>query len=99
MHPGEKSPEGGVELTSHRSRCYHGFVRAALLVYVVGVLIGLWRVDGTWPTKAGLALLWPLGAVAFLITLTLLFGASLVAFPTFGVVVAALAALVWWFAG
>jgi hypothetical protein len=74
-------------------------VRAALLVYIAGVLIGFWRVDGTWPARVGLALLWPLGAVAFLVTLTLLFGASLVAFPTFGVMVAALAALAWWLAG
>jgi hypothetical protein len=46
----------------------------------MGVLIGLWRTDGSAATKIALALLWPLGPLAFLITISGLVVAAAVAF-------------------
>ena len=42
-------------------------------------------------------MLWPLGPIAFAVTLTLLLGASLIAFPAFGVAVLILTGVVWLF--
>ena len=44
-------------------------MREALIVYVIGAVLGLWRTDGPPPTKVILALLWPLGPLAFLVTI------------------------------
>jgi L-ascorbate metabolism protein UlaG (beta-lactamase superfamily) len=60
-------------------------------VYIVGVVIGLLTTDARGMTRVALALLWPLGPLAFLVTLTTLFLASVVAFPMFGAIVIALA--------
>ena len=46
--------------------------------------------------RTGLALLWPLGPLAFLVTISILLLASLIAFPMFGVGVAMMAVLLWW---
>jgi len=70
-------------------------VNVALIAYLVGVIIGLWRTDGTPLMRCGLALLWPVGPAAFLGTIAVLLAASLVAFPAVGAV-AAVGALVWW---
>jgi len=67
----------------------------ALLVYGVGVLIGLVAIDGRPATRVGLALVWPIGPVAFVVTLAVLLAASLIAFPIFGAIVMA-AAVAWW---
>jgi hypothetical protein len=45
-------------------------VTPLLTVYVIGALIGLWRTDGPAGTRLGVALLWPLGPVAFLVTIS-----------------------------
>ena len=55
-------------------------VRVLLTGYVVGVLIGVWRTDGSPATKLTIALLWPLGPVAFLITIAGLILAAPIAF-------------------
>jgi hypothetical protein len=55
-------------------------VRVLLTAYVIGVLIGLWRTDGPPATKLMLALLWPLGPLAFLITISGLAVAAAIAF-------------------
>jgi hypothetical protein len=69
----------------------------AFAVYLSGVLIGLLGSDAPVRTRVVLAALWPLGAVAFVVTVTILLAASLVAFPIVGVTVGALAAgLVAW---
>jgi hypothetical protein len=44
------------------------------------VVVGLWRTDGSPATKLTLALLWPLGPVAFLITISGLIVAAAIAF-------------------
>jgi hypothetical protein len=55
-------------------------VRGLLTIYVLGVLVGLWRTDGPPATKLTLALLWPLGPIAFLITISGLAVAAIIAF-------------------
>jgi len=54
-------------------------MRVALAIYAVGVVLGLWRTDGSLATKVTLALLWPLGPLAFLITISGLLVAAVVA--------------------
>jgi hypothetical protein len=66
------------------------------LVYVAGVVWGLFVIDAHPGVRIGLAVLWPLGPAAFVVTLTLLLAASLVAFPMFGLAVAVAAGLVLW---
>ena len=68
-----------------------------LAIYVAGVVWGLLVIDAKPAAKIGLAMLWPLGPIAFAVTLTLLLGASLIAFPAFGVAVLILAGVVWLF--
>jgi len=51
-----------------------------LTAYLLGVMVGLWRTDGPPSTKLTLALLWPLGLLAFLITVSGLILAAPVAF-------------------
>ncbi|HZM94086.1 MAG TPA: hypothetical protein VFB92_11725 [Vicinamibacterales bacterium] len=55
-------------------------VRVLLTAYLLGVMVGLWRTDGPPSTKLTLALLWPLGLLAFLITVSGLILAAPVAF-------------------
>lgn len=62
-----------------------------LAVYVAGVAVALVRTDARWPARVGLALLWPVGPLAFLMTVSVLLGASLVAFPILAAIVIALA--------
>ena len=65
-------------------------------VYLAGAAFAIWRTDAHWPTRLGLAVLWPVGPAAFLVTVAILLAASLVAFPLVGGVVAAGAAAAWW---
>jgi len=66
-----------------------------LVLYAAGVAVALWRTDGPAAIRVILATLWPLGPLAFALTVTLLIGASLIAFPTVGVIVAG-STLAWW---
>ena len=65
-------------------------------IYVVGVLLGLIATQGGAATRLGLALLWPLGPLAFLITVAGLLVVAAIAFPMFGVMLAAAVAAGWW---
>ena len=67
-----------------------------LLVYVVGVAWGLLRTDARPLARVALALLWPLGPIAFGVTLSILLAASLIAFPLFGAVALTAAGVAWW---
>lgn len=60
-------------------------------VYLAGVAVGLAATDARWPSRVGLALLWPLGPLAFVVTIALLVVASFVAFPLVGAVAVAAA--------
>jgi hypothetical protein len=65
-------------------------------VYLVGVVVGLIATQGGPGTRLLLAVLWPLGPLAFLITVGGLLIVAALAFPVFGVVLAAGLAGVWW---
>jgi len=66
-------------------------------IYGAGVVLALWRTDASWPTRIALALLWPIGPMAFVITVAILLGASLIAFPMVaGGIAVVVAAVVWW---
>ena len=68
-------------------------------IYAAGLLIALWRTDAHWPTRIVVAVLWPLGPLAFVVTVAILVAASLIAFPLVaGVVALAGAAAAWWLA-
>ena len=72
-------------------------MKAVWAIYLAGALVALWRTDARWPTRMALALLWPVGPLAFLVTVTILLAASLVAFPLVaGVIALAGAAGAWW---
>ena len=65
-------------------------------VYLVGVIVGLVATQGGPGTRLLLAVLWPLGPLAFLITIGGLLIVAAIAFPVFGVILAAGMAAVWW---
>ena len=65
-------------------------------VYLVGVVVGVLAVDGSPATRVGLALLWPLGPLAFIATVAGLLVVAGIAFPFFGVALAAAVAAAWW---
>ena len=72
-------------------------VTVGVLIYVAGVLLGLVRIDARPGPRVALAVLWPLGPLAFVVTLAVLIIASLIAFPLVGIVAAGLGAAAWWF--
>ncbi len=64
--------------------------------YVGGVAWGLLMTDARPAARLALALLWPLGPLAFVGTITLLLVASLIAAPAFGAAVLLAVSAVWW---
>jgi hypothetical protein len=71
-------------------------MKTALGVYLAGLVVGLIATDGRLGTRLLLALLWPLGPLAFVVTVAGLVAASTVAFPVVGAVMVVMAGLVWW---
>jgi hypothetical protein len=67
----------------------------ALAIYVIGVVAGLLLTDARPPARVAIAALWPLGLVAFVVTIAILFFAAMLVFPAFGAAVLAVAALSW----
>ena len=55
-------------------------MNVALAIYLVGVAIGLWRTDAPLPTRLLLALLWPIGPLAFVVVVAILVAAAPLAF-------------------
>ena len=51
-----------------------------LAIYLAGVAIGVWRTDAPLPTRLLLAVLWPIGPLAFVIVVAILLAASPLAF-------------------
>lgn len=58
-------------------------------IYLLGVAVALLAIDARAFSRLGLALLWPLGPLAFVVTISILLAASLVAFPVVGAIVLA----------
>lgn len=67
-----------------------------LAIYVAGVVWGLMVIDARPAPKIALAILWPLGPIAFAVTITILLAASLIAFPLWGAAVLIVTGAVWW---
>lgn len=55
-------------------------MRAILALYFLGVLIGFWRTDEKLVGRLALAVLWPIGPLAFVVTAAILIAASPFAF-------------------
>ena len=55
-------------------------MRAILTIYLVGVAIGLWRTDAKPLGRVALSVLWPIGPLAFVVTVIVLLAASPFAF-------------------
>ena len=70
----------------------------AAAIYGIGVLAGLIATQGGWPTRVALALLWPLGPLAFVVTVAGLLVVAGIAFPLFGVILAAAVVALWYLA-
>ena len=51
-----------------------------LAIYLACVAIGLWRTDARLPTRLLLALLWPIGPLAFVLVVAILLAAAPIAF-------------------
>lgn len=71
-------------------------MRLVLVIYVVGVAAGLLLTDAGLPTRILLALLWPLGPLAFVVVVAGLLVASFYLFPFVGAVAAVGIAVGWW---
>jgi hypothetical protein len=74
-----------------------GAADLCLAIYVAGVVWGLMVIDARPAARIALALAWPLGPIAFAVTITVLLAASLVAFPVFGIAVLIAAGAAWLF--
>lgn len=72
-------------------------MHVVLLIYVVGVLLGLVFTDGRPLVRLILALAWPIAPLAFVTVVTGLLLAALYIFPVFGAVVAVGLAAGWFF--
>ncbi len=66
------------------------------ILYGAGVLVGLAGTDAPAASRLGLALAWPLGPAAFVLTVATLLVAASITFPAFGALLAAAAAASWW---
>ena len=71
-------------------------MRWLLSVYAAGVLLALWRTDARLPARVAVALLWPVGPIAFMVTVSILLAASVVAFPAFGAAMLVAGGIAWW---
>lgn len=69
---------------------------ALVAIYVAGALVALWRTDGAPLTRLAIALLWPIGPLAFVVTVSILLAASVIAFPALGAALVVAGGLAWW---
>lgn len=65
-------------------------------VYLMGVVVGLSAIDGGPFSRIALALTWPLGPLAFVVTVAGLLVVAAIAFPLFGGLLATALAASWW---
>ena len=69
-------------------------MRDALIVYLVGVIVGLIFTDDTWRRRLVVAIAWPLGPLAFVVVVSALLVAACFLWPLrMLVVIAAVGAL------
>jgi hypothetical protein len=55
-------------------------MNTVLAIYLIGIAIGLWRTDAPLPMRLLLAVLWPIGPLAFVIVIAILVAATPIAF-------------------
>ena len=67
-----------------------------LVLYVAGIVWGLVALDAPPAARLGLALLWPLGPLAFVLTVALLLAVSPIAYPAIGAGILIAAGAAWW---
>ena len=67
----------------------------AVIVYLIGVGLGILLGDARPKSRVVYALLWPIGIAAFAVTLAVLFAASLIAFPMFAATLLAASVIYW----
>jgi len=72
-------------------------VLTPVVVYAAGVAVGLWRVDGSPAARLIVALLWPLGLVAAVVTIGALLVSAAVLFPMVGLAALVVGGLLWRF--
>ena len=70
-------------------------MKLAAIVYLVGVVVGLVCADAHLAHRMTLAVLWPLGLIAFLVTLGVLLVAAVIAFPLFAGALLAASVILW----
>jgi hypothetical protein len=66
-----------------------------VLVYAIGVVVGLFAVDDTLRKRVVVAVLWPLGPLAFVIVITILILSLPIALPRVAAILALLVAASW----
>lgn len=76
-------------------RGYWPGMTSLVVVYVLGVIVGIVCGDAPPGVRIAHALLWPIGLVAFAITLGVLIGASLIAFPWIAGALLAASVILW----
>ena len=69
---------------------------AYLIVYLAGIAIGLAAMRDRWPSRLAIALLWPLGPIAFLVVIAILVIAATALWPVPVLGAAALFGLATW---
>ena len=74
-------------------------MRLALLIYAAGAALGLMFTDDRPAARVAVALLWPIGPLAFALVISLLLLAAALIFPVFGAAAIALGAVGWWLLG
>ena len=65
-------------------------------IYLVGVAWGLLRTDAPWPSRVAMAMAWPVGPLAGVVTIAGLLGVAAVAFPWFGVLLVGIISTFLW---
>ena len=73
-------------------------MRILFAIYLAGVVIGLGVMRDRWPSRLGLALVWPLGPIAFMIVTAILVVTALILWPVPVLAAAALLAAAAWIA-
>jgi hypothetical protein len=56
-------------------------IQSALLVYVLGIVIGLTVMRDPWPARLVTALVWPLGPIAFVIVVAIMLVTAAILWP------------------
>ena len=72
------------------------YASLVVLLYVFGVVWCLLMSDARLAERIALALCWPLGPIAFVVTVTILLGAAAIAYPVVMATIALAAAAIWW---